>query len=118
MHFLQRRVRGWDDSETWCLATQHAEWFLPRLQRFREISIAYVPSPEMLAPEFLALPKAEQCRIQGNAIADWDQKLVQMIEGFALIAREDGARIWEDKERSKVERALALYREHYFDLWW
>ena len=39
--FFQRRIRGFDDSETWDLDTQFYKWIYPRLKRFTEISMAY-----------------------------------------------------------------------------
>ena len=39
--FFQRRIRGFDDSETWDLDTQFYKWLEPRLRRFMEISLAY-----------------------------------------------------------------------------
>lgn len=43
--FFQRRIRGFDDSETWNLDDQFYKWLEPRLRRFMEISLAY-PSDE------------------------------------------------------------------------
>lgn len=39
--FFQRRIRGFDDSETWNLDMQFYKWVYPRLKRFAEISIVY-----------------------------------------------------------------------------
>ena len=39
--FFQRRIRGFDDSETWDLDTQFYKWIYPRLKRFAEITMAY-----------------------------------------------------------------------------
>ena len=39
--FFQRRIRGFDDSETWDLDTQFYKWIYPRLKRFTQISMAY-----------------------------------------------------------------------------
>lgn len=39
--FFQRRIRGFDDSETWDLDTQFYKWIYPRLKRFTEITMAY-----------------------------------------------------------------------------
>src|SRR5271154_326089 len=35
----QRRIRGWDDSQTWSLDHSLAKLILPRLKRFQELSI-------------------------------------------------------------------------------
>ena len=42
-YFLQRVFRGWDDRETWDLEIEFLKWILPRLKRFKKISIAYPP---------------------------------------------------------------------------
>lgn len=39
--FFQRKIRGFDDSETWDLDTQFYKWIYPRLKRFTEITMAY-----------------------------------------------------------------------------
>ena len=40
-HFFQRRIRGFDDSETWDLDDEFYRWIYPRLKRFTEITMAY-----------------------------------------------------------------------------
>lgn len=44
--FFQRCIRGWDDSETWCLRQYFYMWLRPRLKRFAEIMCAYPGNDE------------------------------------------------------------------------
>ena len=39
--FWQRLTRGFDDSETWDMDSTFYKWFLPRLKRYKELSIGY-----------------------------------------------------------------------------
>lgn len=39
--FFQRRIRGFDDSETWDLGEEFYKWIYPRLKRYAEISQGY-----------------------------------------------------------------------------
>lgn len=46
LFFKQRREKGFDDSETWSLDYQISKFALPRLKRFREITIACPFNPK------------------------------------------------------------------------
>lgn len=39
--WYQRKIRGWDDSETWSLDDKLYEWLLPRLKRFNDLNCCY-----------------------------------------------------------------------------
>ena len=96
-HWWQRRVRGWDDSDTWDLESTLARWLVPRLKRFKEVTNGF---PGGLTEE------------------KWDEYLDKMILAFTLIGEE-----WQDwdtdEEKVKqVNEGLDLFREYFFDLWW
>lgn len=40
-HWFQRRIRGFDDSETWSLDLKISQFVLPRLKRFKKLSITH-----------------------------------------------------------------------------
>lgn len=90
--FIQRRRKGWDDSDTWNLNYVIVRFVLPRLKRFREISAAY---PYQLTPE------------------EWDTILEKMIIAFQALDEDDGDIDWE-----MVEEGLDLFRQYFMDLWW
>ena len=96
-YWWQRRVRGWDDSETWSLDHSLAKHIAPRLKRFKALNIAYPPS---MKPEH------------------WDRVLDMMIESFDL--QSDPNMDWQFEEvgRRKVRAGLFLFHRYYFDLWW
>ena len=93
----QRKERGWDDSETWSLDFSFAKWIVPRLKRFKELTFCY---PVDLTPE------------------QWDNMLDHMIEGFQIIIDEDGGQWLKDEKQHKVQCALKLFHDRFFDLWW
>lgn len=91
----QRDERGWDDSETWSLFVNIAEFVVPRLHRFKELNFGF---PSNITSE------------------EWDNKLDAMIRAFELIALDE---VCYTKEQDKeIEQGLDLFREWYFDLWW
>lgn len=95
----QRRTRGWDDSETWSLDMTLCKWLLPRLQRFRELSIGY-PYPL-------------------ESQAEWEDVLDKMILAIKLIAEQDENPDWQSEvSRDEIERGLDLFRKYFLGLWW
>ena len=98
----QRRMKGFDDSETWNLDYKCAVWLLPRLKRFKELNIGCPPD---LTPE------------------KWDQYLDDMIYSLENIVNEDQWDIVENlKERKKlnkkVQHGLELLGKYFLHLWW
>lgn len=89
----QRRTRGWDDSETWSLDSTIAEFTLPRLRRFREITIAH---PSELTPE------------------QWNHVLDELIWLMEITA--DGDLVGVDDARRR--EACRLLGEYFHALWW
>lgn len=99
-HIWQRKVRGFDDSETWDLGFTFAKWFAPRLRRFKEVTIAFPGN--------------------FNSMDEWQAVLQEMLEGFELMADED---VYfpcpEDSEsQKKIQRSLDLFHEYIYALWW
>lgn len=94
--FYQRLTRGWDDSETWSLDASLPHVILPRLKRFKEITIGV---PGDLSKE------------------EWEQILDKMIAAFEFAGSE--AR-WTApaSEFEKHQEGLDLFAKHYFGLWW
>lgn len=93
---LQRKKRGWDDSDTWSLDCTMAEWLLPRLRRFKEINGGY---PMIKTP------------------TQWDKELAEMIWTFEFIASD---KYWnEDKATMRrVKKGLRLFSDNFCSLWW
>lgn len=94
--FIQRRNRGWDDSETWSLDYSLAKVILPRLKRFRDLSIGF---PSDLSED------------------EWQEMLNKMIAAFEFAASEDR---WmaSPEEYDKHHEGIKLFAEHYWALWW
>lgn len=100
--FWQRRLRGFDDSETWNLEGTISEFILPRLIRFKQVNICH--------PFDLTEQK-------------WDEALDKMILAFEL---HQTIFDWEgevDKKESKkkykqIDEGLKLFAKYFLNLWW
>ena len=77
----QRKIRGFDDSETWSLTDTICRFIIPRLKRFKEVR----GTPSQLSEE------------------DWNIILDKMILAFELTTRENGIRIWSEEESKQID---------------
>lgn len=93
-YFFQRRIRGWDDSDTWSLDYTMAKLLVPRLKRFKELNNGY---PYGLNEDL------------------WDSTIDKMIKSFEFICSD--AR-WIGPFPEYVEEGRNLYNKHFYDLWW
>lgn len=105
--FFQRRVRGWDDSETWDLGnSSFFHWVLPRLTRFKEVTNGY--------PTGI------------STFEEWTKILQEMIDLAQWFVDEDEGKtnyagdymLWMNIERENMERWRELWGEWQFCLWW
>lgn len=96
--WFQRLFRGWDDRETWNLSTSLSVLILPRLKRFKEITIGY-PS------EF-------------SSMQEWHQNLDFMIEAFEFYASEDHFLCEDVNKIKKAQEGIELFASYYSYLWW
>jgi len=91
----QRIERGFDESETWCLTTTIANFIIPRLKLFREIN---------------------------NKKTIRDKKFYREIDdiiiAMELIVRNNGARIFTEKEEKQVDKGLKILPKIFLLLWW
>lgn len=92
----QRRTRGWDDSETWNLDTHAARFLLPRLRRFKEVTL---------------------CHPHGLTEESWQAVLDDMIYALDVCVR-DGDGVVPDADWGRVDRGLRALGEYWRDLWW
>ncbi len=101
-YWWQRRTRGWDDSVTWNLDKTIAEFAIPRLKRFKEITQT---CPNDLTEE------------------EWNEILDKMIYGFQRLNDEfDLLLLEEDQETintntKKMNEGLRLFGEYLPGLW-
>ena len=97
-HFGQRLSRGWDDSDTWNLERVIAAFIIPRLEKFREVTIAH---PIDLTPE------------------QWDEVLGKMIFSFRYtLTRFDEGWVDEPEMHEKYKEGMRLFAEYFDGLWW
>lgn len=95
----QRRMRGWDDSETWSLDVPIANFILPRLIRFREIR------------------GGRPCDMTEKK---WDAILGKMIDAFTLVAdpKTSDEWRWSEEQTETVNTGLRLFGKYFGHLWW
>ncbi len=94
-HWVQRRTRGWDDSDLWNLDRSLALLILPRLKRFA----------------------ADLGGIPGDLTEEqWSADLATMIRSFEMITDES---YWDMSiERdAEIQRGLDLFAKWFRALW-
>lgn len=98
----QRMTRGFDDTECWNLDITFSLFIIPRLKVFKELNDGY-PA-------------------RYNSKEEWDKILDEMIEGFELHSNKfnwDTADANEENgNMAKAKKAIRLFQENFFDLWW
>jgi len=93
--FFQRMFRGFDDSETWNLDYTISKMILPKLKRFKKVSIT-VPV--------------------GLTEDEWNDHLDKMIFAFersSSKSRYETTTGWE-----KHQEGLDLFAKYFSSLWW
>lgn len=98
--YNQHCTNGFDNSETWHLATTMANFILPRLKNFKE---SHCDHP---------------C---GMTFEQWNKIIDKMIFAFEYhkdkwVCEWNGDEL--DKNLKKVEQGLKLFAKYYGDLWW
>lgn len=99
-YWLQRRIRGWDDTEIWSLDYTLAKWIIPRLERFKEIH-----------PSIVHLSEFEKTE------KEWILIINKMIRAFTLITYETDRYVLNDKEWKEINEGLDLFRKYFINLW-
>ena len=98
----QRMTRGFDDTEMWNLDITFCKFIIPRLKVFKELNDGY-PA-------------------RYHSIEEWNKILDEMIEGFEFHSNKfnwDTADANEENgNMAKAKKAIRLFQENFFDLWW
>ena len=86
----QRIENGFDDSETWSLRDTIANFIIPRLKRYKEVSAM-----------------------------DIDEKRIdKMLRAFELVVRDDGQFILTDDEMKEYDKGIKIFKQDFLSLWW
>jgi hypothetical protein len=94
--WFQRRLRGWDDRDTWSLDVAIARFTLPRLKAMRDGVIGF---PAHLAD-----------------MGAWQRILDDII--YAMEVCADDERWYEaETDHRRVSRGLRLFGRHFRSLW-
>jgi len=102
-HVKQLKERGFSSAETWALDSVICEFVLPRLKRFREITISYPPN---LTPE------------KWNDIID---KMIFAFDWSLMCEEDDYYNLDEETKKANWEKyteGMKLFAEYFRDLWW
>jgi hypothetical protein len=91
----QRFEFGFDDSETWSLRDTIANFIIPRLERYEEISKDFLIRDEEL-------------------ISDINKFLIAM----KLTARDSGSLILSEEEEKQLREGLDAFPKIFLSLWW
>jgi phosphoribosyl-dephospho-CoA transferase len=94
---LTELLQGWSDQDTWSLDYSLAKTILPRLKRFKEIT--------------LGIPGHIETK------EEWDAILDKMIAAFEFYASEEHWSAYPS-EWEKHKEGLKLFAENYSALWW
>ena len=96
-YWWQRRTRGWDDTVTWNLDQQLAQWLAPRLKRFQELNNGH--------PYEFTWKK-------------WNEKLEEMIWSVEYYAKNAYSIDCDKKEYERAQRGLQEVMKYLNCLWW
>jgi hypothetical protein len=91
----QRFEFGFDDSETWSLRDTIANFIIPRLERYEEISKDFLIRDEEL-------------------ISDINKFLIAM----KLTSRDSGSLILSEEEEKQLREGLDAFPKIFLSLWW
>lgn len=97
-YFWQRRIRGWDDSETWHIPYTTAKLLLPRMKRFKQLRFGHP---------------------MGMTEKEWDDILDKIILAFEICVKTEAACDYGgDEQEKQYEEGIALFHEYYETIWW
>ena len=96
MEFKKQRLeRGFDDSETWSLRDTIANFVIPRLERYEEISKDFLNRDDELVAEI-------EC----------------FLNAMKLVARDKGSLILTKEEEKQMWKGLENFPKIFMSLWW
>lgn len=94
----QRLERGFDDSETWSLRDTIADFIVPRLERFNELTVG--------------------CPV-GLTENEWNQILKKILWSFKFVQGLDNMeRTPTNKEWKQYQQGIRLFAKYFTNLWW
>ena len=93
-HKSQLKTNGFSDSETWSLDSVVAEFVLPRLKRFKEVSNGFP---------------------MGLTEKQWDAILDKMIFAFEFHLKEEPK---ENADYERFDEGMQLFGKWFHHLWW
>lgn len=104
-HLKQLQTNGFSDSETWSLYSTIAEFILPRLIRFKEVSPGY-PYPGDMSQEKWDV-------VLDEMIFAFDWSLHNENDKYDNLSKEDGDKNWK-----RYEEGMKLFAKWFRHLWW
>jgi len=110
--FWQRWNRGWDDSETWNLDKEIAEFIYPRLKRYFEVTITAAPYRTILSKKGKI---KEQYQLSEEEWKVIQKKILRAMNLSRLNYKKFHLTVEEGKE---VEEGWNLFHEFRRSFWW
>jgi hypothetical protein len=112
--FVQRKLRGFDDRDTWSLDTTIAKFVSPRLKRYRYF-ITGVKYPKRVKTEQV---KCFPSQYEDKGVLKWIEDVDSMIVAFDLIQSDYCMPISTDAQTKIVDKGLEAFSKHLIELWW
>jgi len=100
--FCQRRIKGYDNRELWSLDYSVARFMLPRLKEFRKRTCGY---PAAFSKDYG----------NGQGEGGWDNVIGEII--WALEYGLDKYE-WSKENDQRFEKAMQLFGQYFWALWW
>lgn len=111
--FVQRHVRGWDDSDLWSIDYAIIKYSYRLLKAYRELPPAGVP---MHATEVYPKGHDEEGFPRALAGEEYDAILGEILKGFELVINDDGYPL-DGEDHEQLEKSMDLFREWFFSFW-
>ena len=107
--FIEQRIeRGFDDSETWSLSDTIANFIIPRLKRFEEITKDF----SEIKKDFSEI-KQDFSETDGEFM----NNVASFRKAMELVSRDEGSRIFTEEERYQVSEGLEKFPKIFMNLW-
>ena len=111
--FVQRHVRGWDDSALWSIDYAIIKYSYTLIKAFRELPPAGVPiHPTEVYPK----GHDEEGFPRALTAEEWDDILGEILKCFELALSDAGYSL-VGEDHKQLEKSMDLFREWFFALW-
>jgi len=104
-HLKQLKTQGFSDTELWCLNMCIAKFILPRLKRFKTVTIGY--------PATLSEKKWQIVLDKMIFSFEWVVTETTMTEEYMKLSDKKKKLNWK-----KYDEGIKLFSQYFLSLWW